>query len=80
MPQQMQYERIFWLEDNPVFIETFQRIADESQIPFDLAQLLSRTTFAYDFEMGREILQREKPFDLYVLDNGFPGSSTRERR
>jgi hypothetical protein len=80
MPQQIKYERIFWLEDNPEFLGYFQGIADSQHIPIDLVNLLNRTTFAYDHEMGREIILREHPFDLYVLDADIPRSLSILRR
>ncbi|MEK6825668.1 MAG: hypothetical protein AABY00_02695 [Nanoarchaeota archaeon] len=71
------YSRIFWLEDNPDFMHW---LCSTRHTPnADIDNLLSRVTFAFDFEMGRDILSREQ-FDLYILDGDFPDNSPLYRR
>ena len=62
----MHYERIFWLDDNPWFLDKFSTFHN-----LDLAPMLRRVTFAHDFEDGRRIVE-EREFDLYILDADFP--------
>ncbi len=61
------YDRIFWLDDNPSFLSFLPQVSRE----LDLQGLLGRTTFAYDFQMGEEIVGKSE-FDLYILDGDFP--------
>lgn len=65
----MTYSRIFWLDDEFDFMG--QILAKGA--PFSLVRddLLSRTTFAFDYETGERIVKTE-PFDLYILDADFP--------
>ena len=44
------YDRIFWLDDNPNFLEWIQILGTELDPSFSIAELLRRITWAYDFE------------------------------
>jgi len=65
------YDRIFWLDDNPNFLEWIQILGTELDPSFSIAELLRRITWAYDFETGARIV-KERKFDLYILDGDFP--------
>ncbi len=65
------YEHIFWLEDNPFFLESFEILAKNISSSLNLEQLLGKITFAHDFKDAARIVP-ERSFDLYVLDADFP--------
>jgi hypothetical protein len=67
--------KIFWLEDNPNFLPFMEKLCP----PLDFQDLLSRTTFAPDFNTGRQIVTANT-FDLYLLDGDFPTELTSERK
>ena len=71
------YPRIFWLEDNPDFMHWLCNTAYTPHA--DMDNLFSRVTFAFDFEMGLDILSRGQ-FDLHILDGDFPDDSPPARR
>lgn len=73
------YNRIFWLDDSPNFFDRMISTAQDAQLVFDLSAVARKTTFAFDFEMGREIVEREQ-FDLYILDADFPHRMADARR
>lgn len=75
----MTYQRIFWLDDRPDFFDSLEYLTKEAGLSLDLSALVRRTTFAFDFEMGREILER-KQFDLHILDGDFPNQAPDGRR
>ena len=74
-----QYQRIFWLDDNPGLIGMLAEIAVQDHNVPSVDALLSRVTFAYDAEEGESIVSRQS-FDLYVLDADFPVHMPRDRR
>ncbi|MBS3148907.1 hypothetical protein J4219_08575 [Candidatus Woesearchaeota archaeon] len=65
----MSYARIFWLDDEFDFIG--QLLAKGIPLGLDKDNLLARTRFAFDYEMGERIVKTE-PFNLYILDGDFP--------
>jgi hypothetical protein len=68
----MQRKKIFWLDDHPDILAT-SYIKEFSNGKVSADQLLEKTVFAYDFEMGREILASgEYQFDLHIMDGDFP--------
>lgn len=69
----MEFERIFWLDDFPSFLYGLGRHG------VNIRELARRTSFAFDFEHGEEIL-KSGDFDLYVLDGDFPNRLSFERR
>ena len=75
----MSCKKIFWLEDNPDFFSWFRWLAQDIGVEFDLSELLSRITFAYDFQSGKEIVAANQ-FDLYVLDGDFPHRLSDQRK
>lgn len=65
------YEHIFWLEDNPDFLDFFEILAKDIGSSLNLEQLLGKITFAHDFKDAARIVP-ERSFDLYILDADFP--------
>ncbi|GAG01548.1 unnamed protein product, partial [marine sediment metagenome] len=68
----MGFSKIFWLEDYP---DLLSKLA--SRFSLNLEMILEKTTFAHDFETGREITGH-KEFDLYILDGDFPNRISEE--
>ncbi|MBI4140617.1 hypothetical protein HY485_02150 [Candidatus Woesearchaeota archaeon] len=62
------YNKIFWLEDMPDFLEVYFHETEQTGLKRDA--LLSRVTFAHDFEEGK--LKVNGSYDLYILDADFP--------
>ncbi len=73
----MQYQRIFWLDDNPNFLVEILKQCSEKG--YDRDSLLSRITMSYDYETGERIIQGDL-FDLYILDGDFPNLLSVERK
>ncbi len=71
MGTQGTFEKIFWLDDTPFFLEKLSEIAREGGRSLPLEDLLARCTFALDFETGVRIVS-DQEFDLYILDGDFP--------
>lgn len=65
----MKYPRIFWLEDNPSFLQYLET---------DMSSLLSRVTWAHSFEQGGKVISQQD-FDLYILDGDFPDRIPEDR-
>jgi hypothetical protein len=72
----MKYDKIFWLEDNPTFLSW---LVEDSDSGLNIKNLLKRVTFAYDYEMGKDIIGKED-FDLCILDGDFPLKLDEKRR
>lgn len=62
------YEKIFWLEDMPDFLERYFHKAAETELKRD--DLFSRVTWSHDFEEGSRKINDY--FDLFILDADFP--------
>ncbi|HSU72291.1 MAG TPA: hypothetical protein VLJ21_00395 [Candidatus Binatia bacterium] len=71
----MKHSRLLWLDDNPYYLALLNGFAKN----VDLGKVLSRTTFCFDFEMGKRAV-REQKFDCYILDGDFPDALPNERR
>jgi hypothetical protein len=71
----MKYERIFWLEDLPHSVLPYLKLGD-----VDMDEFFDKTTFAFDYQQGKDVLQNGEEFDLYVLDGDFPDMLSEERR
>ncbi|MBT4174325.1 hypothetical protein HOC80_03900 [archaeon] len=65
----MDFERIFWLDDYPIFLPWLQRGLHPG-----FSELMQRTTLAFDTNEGAEIVA-DQEFDLYVLDADVPDVS-----
>jgi hypothetical protein len=65
----MTHQKIFWLDDNPNFLERVLRVARQHGTTQE--SLFPRITFAFDRTMADEILATQS-FDLYILDGDFP--------
>ena len=63
------YNKIFWLDDRPDFLELFFR-----ETSLKREELFARVTWAYDFEDGAKKVQGD--YDLYILDGDFPDSTS----
>ncbi|GEM_PF-1952929 len=70
------YNKIFWLEDMPDFLERYFHKA--KHLKLKRADLFSRTTFAHDFEEGSKKINGQ--YDLYILDADFPTVCEPEHR
>lgn len=69
----MKHNSIFWLEDDPAMIlPALER--DGKYLYFDSREFLKRTTLAYDFNSGRDLIMK-KDYSLYILDGDFPDTS-----
>jgi len=66
------FEKIFWLEDNPDFLQCFSELALSYGLKLNTQDLLSRTEFAFSFNHGKDIIEKGTQFDLHILDADFP--------
>lgn len=73
----MRYNKIFWLEDMPDFLEQYLRDSVCADLKRD--DLLARITWAHDFEEGARIIYSSN-FDLYLLDADFPDACEPKHR
>ena len=74
----MQYEKIFWLEDNPTFLKDIIEMSQELENKLEMIGLLSRITFAHDCRSA--IKRINNNFDLYIFDVDFPDNLRPERK
>jgi len=73
----VQYNKIFWLEDMPDFLEYY--FSNGAHTGLNRNDLLARIAWAHDFEEGASIVQNSD-FNLYVLDADFPDVCTPQHR
>src|SRR3989344_1614594 len=71
------YERIFWLDDCPDVLGNLLSIG--KKFGLERESLLPRITWAYDSEMGANIV-KQHDFDLYILDGDFPDTTSNEQK
>ena len=72
----MAFEDIFWVEDNPSFLERTILHAEEQGI--SRKAFFNAITFVHDMVTAKKILSSKK-FRHYVLDFDFPNMLTQER-
>ena len=68
-------QHIFWLDDEFDFLGDILRIG--SKYGLTKQSLLEKVTFAFDYEMGADIISK-KQFDVYILDADFFNRTTQQ--